>query len=142
MSTTSISDLENRLGNFFSRVPSLPSDIKQLIVDYGPYLVLIGGILTIVSFSGILNLFLVGSPLLGGMFLYNYYLWMLYSIISGIVQIVAFKPLRSKKLSGWRMLFYLTLIYSALSVLSLQLLSLLGPLIAFYILFQIKSNYS
>ncbi len=139
----SLSDFETRLEGMFARLPSLPSDIIQLILLYGPYLVLIGGVLSIAG-SGILRIF-TGAPLsfdVNGLNTYNYYLLVLLNIIYGVVLVSAFKPLMDRRMRGWRTLFYISLLYAAFSILSLDLLGLIGPLLSFYVLFQIKSRYS
>lgn len=137
----SFSDFENRLEGMFGRLPKLPTDILELIVAYGPYLVLIGGILSITS-SGILGIF-NGSfqPLMAGFFGYNYYLLVVLNIVYGIILILAFKPLLAHQMKGWHTLFYLTLLFALVSIVSLNILDLIGPLLSLYILFQIKQLY-
>jgi hypothetical protein len=146
MSQPTIADLENRLEKMFARIPALPKDVKDLIVLYGPYLVLLGGILSILG-SGILNIYTISLGTfinrgMTGLLLYNFYLSIIFSIVSGIALIFAFKPLQEKQIRGWRILFYLSLIFAVLSIISLSIPSLFGPLLCLYFLFQIKSYYN
>lgn len=137
---TTLADLEKKLDNLFKKAPSLPVEIISLIIDFGPYLALIGGILGLLSILRFGIFFvpfgLVGLPLV------NYYLQIIFSIIASIILIISFKPLREKKYRGWQMLFYLTLIYAVFAIFLFNLAGLVGVILSFYILFQIRGKYS
>lgn len=140
MAKKTLSDLEERLENLFKKVPSLPSEIIGLIVDYGPYLALISGILGILSILRF-GIFFVPFGLIG-LSLVNYYLQIILNIIASIILILSFKPLKEKKYRGWQMLFYLTLIYTVFAIFFFNLGGLVGVILSFYILFQIREKYS
>jgi hypothetical protein len=122
MSTISLNDLESRLEGMFSRIPNLPADIKDIIVEYGPYLILAAGALFILT-SGIINLYTFGLIPRGllGIALPTYYLTIVFSIIMGIILITSFAPLKRKQRRGWQTLFYFTLIYAMISLLTLRI---------------------
>lgn len=143
MAKKTLSDLEKRLGQIFKNAPNLPSDIKDLIVDYGPYLALIGGIMGLLS-GFVFKLYTgVFSPTyaLTGLFLWNYYLQTILNLVASVIMIVSFKPLKEKEYRGWQMLFYLTLIYAVFAIFSLSLAGLVGVILSFYLLFQIRGKY-
>jgi hypothetical protein len=142
MSKSSLSDLETKLVSFFRLVPSLPSNTKNLIVDYGPYFVLIAGILAILS-SGILNLFIVGwAPKTYEFSIYNYYLQIIFDLIAAAVLVLSFKPLQKKQFRGWRILFYLMLLEVVLFIFTINVFGLALCLLTFYLLFQVKERYN
>ena len=142
MAARSFSDLETKLDGFFHLAPPLPADIKDLIVNYGPYLALVGGILGILS-SGILNFFIVGwAPKMYEFSLYNYYLQVVFNLIAAVILLLAFKPLQNKKLRGWRMLFYLTLLEVILLIFTINVAGLIFCFLSLYLLFQVKDKYS
>jgi len=137
----SLSDLEIKLAGFFRLFPSLPSSIKDLIVDWGPYFVLMAGILIILS-SGILNFFIVAwAPKTYEFSIYNYYLQIVFNLIAATILLLAFKPLQNKKLGGWRMLFYLALLETVLFIFFINLSGLILCLLSFCLLFQLKDRY-
>jgi hypothetical protein len=67
---------------------------------------------------------------------------MLGVVLSFVLMAAALPGLFARRMSGWRLAFYAELISAAAAVLSLAIVSgLLTALIAFYILFQIRSLY-
>lgn len=144
MAEKTLVDLETRLDNLFKKAPSLPAEIIGLIVDYGPYLALISGALGLFSIlSAGFRLGVFFGPLgLVGLSLVNYYLQIILNIIASVILILSFKPLKEKKYRGWQMLFYLTLIYAVFAIFLFNLGGLVGVILSFYILFQIRGKYS
>jgi hypothetical protein len=142
MATKSIDDIEDRLNNLFNKAPSLPYDIKNLIVDYGPYLVLVGGILSILS-SGLLNFFTLGFfPKLLEIPLYNYYLQIIFNLIASTILVLAFKLLLKRHRRGWLMLFYISLLEIFMLIFTANLSGVLLCFLSFYLLFQVREKYS
>jgi hypothetical protein len=141
MVTKSLPDIEDRLNNLFKKAPSLPHEIKNLMVQYGPYLILLGGVLGILA-SGWLNFFIIGfTPKLLEVSLINYYLQIILNIIASVILLFAFKPLLEKKQQGWRMLFYLNLLEVVILIFTVNLSGLLISLLGFYLLFQVREKY-
>ncbi len=146
MSSPSLSTIESRLESLFARLPSLPIDVKELIVKYGPYIVLVGGIVTLAT---TVSAFLQGltSVSLAPMLPLNAYLSLLFNLVIGIALLLSFKPLRSQHIKGWRTLLSVNLLYIVFTLISFLLFPLFfvfgfaGPLISLYLLFQVKSYY-
>ena len=142
MKQLTLKDLEIRLQAIYSRIPNLPLDIRSLIVDYGPYIVLFSGLLSLFS-SGILKLYTLGlaTMLSGGLIGINIFLRMIFNLVAGIILISDFKHLKSRQIRGWHTLFYLNLLLLFLSLINFDLFSLIMPIVGFYFLFQIKTYY-
>lgn len=143
MATLDSKLLEDALQPYADKLPQLPENVVQLIVQFAPYLVLIGGILEIFN-SGILNALNLGLQpawLNNEIFTPVLYIYIIFSIIIGIILIMSFKPLLQKSMRGWRLLFNCAILSFIISIASGDIASLIIYLIGFYILFQIKSYY-
>lgn len=144
MAKQSLSTIEYKLETFFAKLPQFPTDVKDLIVKYGPYVVLVGGVVTLLStlqsfFSGL------RSP---DIFVFNNYLFLVFNAVVGLALIASFKPLLNRQMRGWRTLFYINILDIVILVISFVLFpafyifGFAAPLIAFFLLFQVKSHYS
>lgn len=141
MAGNSLVDLEKKMSVFFSRFPSLPSKTKKLFVNRGPVVVFVCGLL-IIFLSGLINIFFLGGPPKNYQFSsYNFYLQTIFNLIAGTILILSFKPLKQKKLSGWQMVFYLTLLETVLSIFIINLVGLIICFLSFYFLFQVRENF-
>lgn len=131
-----LSKLEATLDLYFGKkAPPMPENIKELIVKYSPYLIIIALILT---FPIILIAF--GLRGFGGVF--NFSTWGLFALVALVIEVIAIPGLLKRTKQSWMLMFYASLITLVSNLLSLNLGSLLiGGAISFYILFQIKSYY-
>lgn len=143
--TQSFDAIETKLESLFKKLPSLPTDVKDLIVKYGPYVVLVGGAITLLSTA---SAFLSGGfGALSGRLVLNNYLYLVFNVVVGLILIRAYKPLMARQLTGWRVLFYAMLLYLAITAISFilfpafYLFAFAGPLISIYLLFEVKSYY-
>jgi hypothetical protein len=133
-------DLIVMLENFFKQAPKLPASATDILVKIAPWLSLIFGILGVVVGLGALGL----SPvaLIGGI---NASFMVLatgvVSIVSSVLMLMAYPKLVKRQYKGWELLFWSEAISTVSAVLSLSIGSVLGVLIGFYLLFQIKSYY-
>ena len=129
------------------KAPSLPANVKELIVKYAPYiniiliLLVLPAILAFVGFSTALAPFGYWRAYRGAGYLFN---------ISGILSLVglALNLLASPGLfkrsmnQGWRYLFWATLVSAVSSLISFNLGSLIiNTAISLYFLYQVKSYY-
>ncbi len=141
-----LSTLEDTLDLYLvKKAPSIPTNIKDLIVKFGPYLVALS---LLASLPSVLALFGLGSLYRGlGVFRTyplstGYQLSLLIMTVSFVLVAIALPGLFSKKLSSWRYLFYSGLVSFVYSLIYGNIISaLLSTLIGFYLLFQIKSYY-
>jgi len=128
----------------------LPVGVKEWLVKWSPRLVIISVVLSVYSIIGALSM---GAYLgkVGAVFGVSlglrYYLGLAVFGAQTIVIAAAFPGLKSRHKSGWKMLYYSTLIslvYAVISSISLggMIWSFLGSALGFYILFQVKSYYT
>lgn len=127
------------------KAPSIPANIKELIVKYGPYLIIVS---LLISAPSILALFRVNSYLdglgymVGNQYSANYRFSLIILGLCLLLQALAIPGLLKRSLSSWRLLYYSVFVTALSSLINLNLISLLvGSLISFYLLFQIKSYY-
>ncbi len=137
--------LEKELEPIFSKFPAFPENIKDILVQIAPYL---AGLIVVLGGLSILSIFGMGSALNAlGANAYGSTWTMWLSIISlgasAFLSFMAFKPLQNKEKKGWNYMYYISLIGFVTNVISLNLFgALIGGLISFWILFQLKSRYT
>jgi hypothetical protein len=137
----------------FKGLPHLPKGIVDFIVSISPWLAGLGGIGAV--YGGLTGLFF--SQRRGAMWQYvraysgignGYFVaTSIFSLLTGALLLMAFTPLKNRKLSGWMFLFWaniLGLIQSAVSLV-FGYGGLVGMLVSaafgFYVLFEVKKSY-
>ena len=141
MAETSVNDIIKMMEDWFAKAPALPENAKEVIVKITPIIAIVFGILGVlfsVSGMGVLTFLSpiaamgVGTGFIGALF------W----FVASILMIASFPGTKARKISGWKMLFWSETINLAGSLASFSVLSgIIGALIGFYLLFQIKSFY-
>ena len=120
--------------SWFAKFPALPANIKDVLVKIAPWLSLVFGILGVLGILGAMGILATFSAsVMAGAVL---------ALISSVLMVMAFPGLRDRKVAGWKWSFYSQLVSVLLSVVALNFVgALIGGLIGFYLLFQIKSYY-
>lgn len=142
-------ELLKPLADLYAKAPALPTSAKDFLVTVAPWLALIFGALALVGAIGGLGLFTVFSPFA---YLYagaGYTTFLLISavigIVEGLVLLLAFMPLKKRKIRGWNLLVWSEVLAIVSSAVSLSVGSVVWAVvvaaIAFYILFQVESYY-
>lgn len=146
LNNNSFTVFEEKVLGLFRNFPKFPPEVSDFIVNFGPYLVLIGGVMGILSISTLIPI--------GGFSLYTFspfispflpflYLTVFGSVISGLMLIAAFDDLKKRELFGWKLVFWAANIRIIASLLSFDLPgAVVGALISWYILSQVKEKYS
>lgn len=123
----------------------LPDGAKEFMVKYGPWIILV---LLVLSLPALLLAFGLGTlvapfAFLGGLQAgVTYGVGMIFSVVVLVMEALALPGLFGRKMSGWRMMFYATLVGAVQNVITFSLGGLvIGTLLSLYILFQIKSYY-
>jgi len=144
-----VNQLAKSLDKYYVKIPAFPKGLKDFIAQITPWLALIGGILTIllaINFSTNLSVVSQFAAIAG---VTGYATTGIFTIIimlaQGIIGLLAFSPLKSNKIKGWNLLYYILILSVINSVVALSLASILssivGALIGYYFLYQIKSYY-
>lgn len=138
-----IKQIEVKLEDIFvKKLPALPKGIKEIIVNFGPWIALVALILSLPALLGVLGLSAWMMPGWGYSYRFGYNLAWWISIASMVLMALALPGLFKRKISAWRLMFYSALIMVVYNLVTLNLGSLIiGTGISMYILFQIKSYY-
>lgn len=149
-SKNSFAQLEGTLNEYFgNKAPSLPQNVKEIIVKIAPYLAIISVILAI---PAILLLFGLGglatslAPF-GGVSAVTSIPTMWVSILIlipvAILEVIAIPGLFAKTAQAWKYMYWAQLISVVSNLVQLNIIgAILSALIGFYILFQVKSFYN
>lgn len=120
-----VQGLEKQLADAFAKAPHLPKEWKALLVNFAPWIVLIGGILTAISVLSLVSMMLSPMGRLAGMYGGSWSVWILLTILIEAVVVylylIAFPALKEKKKTGWNKLFLaqlVTIVYAIVSLFS------------------------
>jgi len=123
----------------------IPAAGREWIVKFGPWIAVV---LLILSLPAILFLLGLGTALgtwgYGYGYGYGFLYWpgMMLLIVSLGLTALSLPGLFARKMSGWTLMFYAQVASAASSILIGHIVSgLIGALISFYILFQIRALY-
>lgn len=140
------SKLEDTLALYLiKKAPALPTNIKEAIVQFAPWITLVVLILTLPLVLAVLGLGAVVSPFafLGGVTAgTNFILTLLFSGVSLVLEGFAIPGLFKRSKKAWNLLFYAALLGGIQNVVTINLGGLLiGTLLSLYLLFQVKEYY-
>lgn len=149
MSTKAKTDVIEMMGEWYEKVPALPKRWQEKIVKIIPILSLIFGILGIILAIGGLGAFTLTAPVafLGGaegVASYgNGFLMTLIYLVGWALMLAAYPGLKAKKGNGWNLLFWSEVVFLIGGLISISGIfsAIIGALIAFYFLYQIRSYY-
>ncbi len=148
MSTTKSTDIIETMGQWFDKFPPLPKTWRDTLARIAPILSLIFGILGIIVAIGGLGVLTATSPLafLGGASSVSSYgtgiLSVLIYLVGSILLLASYPGLKAKNYKGWTLLFWSEVANLIGGLVSLAILStIVGALIGFYLIFQIRSYY-
>jgi len=138
--------LEVQLDLYFNKkAPQLPKNVKEAIVKYGPYITIVLLILMLPVLLGALGISAIVAPFAflgsaqgGILFILG---WIALLIQLGL-EVAALPGLFKRQKAAWNLMFYSSLVSILYNLLTMNLVSMVvGALISFYFLFQIRSYY-
>jgi len=140
------SQLEETLNLYFAKkAPTMPENIKEAIVKFGPYITAIMMVMLLPVIFAVFGLsaFLMPFAYLGGVHAgLGFSIGTLFALAILIMQGLALPALFKRQMSGWKLMYYVALVQVVQNLLSFDLGGLIiGAVISFYILFQIRSYY-
>lgn len=147
--TEALSGLEAYLAPLFEKFPHLPEKGREWVVSVSPWIALIFGILGIVSLLGIGGMGIGALSMMGyGGFGASMLIHLVIALISSGLLLAAYPGLKAKTKAGWNFAFYSEVVSVAGGVVGLAMWGaggivgvVIGALIGFYILFEIRSYY-
>lgn len=117
----------------------IPAGGKEFIVKFGPWIVAVLLVLSLPAVFVVLGLSTAFIPY--GAVGYGL-MWGLVFCLHLVLMALALPGLFARKMSGWTLLFYAQIVSILASLMSYAILgALIGGLISFYILFQVRSMY-
>ena len=163
-----VQQIEAKLEGVFKDFPKLPKSGKDGLVGIMPWLALIFGVLQIFAAWGVWSLarnvdrladtvnnyaafYTAQAVTLSGVDRAFIYLGAIVLLVSGVIGVMAYKPLLSKERRGWDLLFLASFVNLGYSIIAIFIngrgfgsfvISLVGTAIGFYLLFQIKDVYT
>lgn len=128
------------------KAPSLPVNIKEILVQFAPWITIIT---VIASLPVILGIFGLGAMFYSLPFAgyaaaagFNYTLAVIFLGISVVMRALAVPGLLARSKSGWNMLFYATIVNAVYQIINFEIIGMvIGTLITLYLLFQVKEYY-
>ena len=128
---------------FVTKAPfQIPAEGKELIVKFGPWITVV---LLALSLPALLFLLGVGTALMpfGGVAYATGFGYAAVLLVVELVLLIAALPgLFARKMSGWSLLFYGSIVSFVAKLAAGAVLSaIIGVIISFYILFQVRSLY-
>lgn len=152
-----LAGLEDGLNTFFKGLPHLPKEWRHWLADNVWWLVLIGVVLGAFGILGLVPVVLgvsiftgiVAGPAAGALVIITGIVNMAVLVVSVVLEAMAVTPLKAKQKKGWDLLFLVSLVAFAGSVLNAiitgnigHILGLLvGTLIGLYLLFEVRMYF-
>lgn len=140
--------LENWMAPLFAKAPHLPNNARETIAQVAPWIALVVGILGIagiLSAGGFASMFAF-AYVFSGVSYFALYAALVVGLIAAILDLLAFKPLQARQKKGWNFIFYGTVLSAVSTILHLvfgyaSVGSIIGVLVGFWLLFEIRGLY-
>lgn len=138
-------DYMGQIEDWFMKLPALPKGGRDAIVQITPWIALIFGILgVLVGLAGLGVLtFLSPFAMMGGGFagVSTSLIGALLGLVASALLLASFPGTKTHKMQGWTMLFWSEVVSLVATIVAISISGVIFSLIAFYLLFQIKSYY-
>ena len=120
----------------------IPDNIKEFLVQYGPWIMIVLLILTLPALLVVLGLGTMLLPFAGVGYGTGFGLVAIGLIVELALSLMALPGLFARRMSGWTLLFYARLVSIVARLLAGAIVSAaIGGLISLYILFQVRPLY-
>ena len=146
------------LDETYAKAPALPKKWTDLIVNFAPWLALLGGVLGLIfgamgllASLSLFGLVAAAAPLgvygatYGPQYIFAVVVGAVILLVTGVLSLMAYPSLKARKEKGWNLMFYVLVLGVVSSIVSLNVfsivMSLVVALIEYYILYQVKSYY-
>lgn len=130
---------------FLQKFPPFSESVKEFLVQYGPYIILV---LSIIGVLGLVTALGVGGAIFGagGASVgigFNFYVGLALGVVTLVMYLMAFSPLKARRRAGWNLLYYALLVGLISNLIQLSFFGfIIGGIIGFWVLFQIREKYA
>ena len=146
----SLHQLAKTLDPYYAKLPVLPKGVNDFIVSVAPWLALVFGVLALLAGLAAFGILTAFSPMAAYAGVGGYALAAMLAavvlLVQGVIDLVAFSPLKAKRKKGWDLMFLSVVLGVVSSVVSLSVggvvWSIIWALVGYYFLYQIKSYYN
>jgi hypothetical protein len=132
----------------FAKVPfKLPSGFVNFLVSIAPYLAIISAVLGILAGPLGLVLGVLSLATMDIRIIVNVVVSLVVMVASALIALKSFKPLKAREMFGWILMFWNQILSVVMLLVGLVLGGtgsvggLIGAVIGFYVLFQMKPSY-
>lgn len=135
----------DKMEDWFKKLPALPKNARDVLVQITPWIALIFGILGVLgSLAGFgiltaLSPFVMMGNGIGGTA--TTFLTAGLALLASVLLLAAFPGTKANKMKGWNLLFWSEVVSTVSSIILLSITGVIGAFIAFYLLYQIKGYY-
>jgi hypothetical protein len=157
-----VTKFEEYLAKTMKDLPALPEGGKKFLVDVAPWFSLVGGLIMAFvtyqiwnwahTYSAINDLYktYLGTDVAPGMTA-ALWVYLVFYVAVAVVYLMAFAPLKAKKIAGWRLLFIGSLLTLGMGIASIFadyvggmniFSAIISTAISWYLLFQIRDSYT
>lgn len=125
------------------KAPKLPENGKEALVKFAPWLAVIGVVMGVPAIIAVLGLgaFMTPFAVLAGARTGFFWIGWVILLVQLVLEAMAIKPLFARKMMGWNLMFYSQLLAVVTSLQNVNIGGLVFTVIAFYLLYQVKSSY-
>ena len=134
------------LSDLFGKLPSLPANVREVLVKLSPYFAIIGIVVSLPAILALLGLGAIGGSLMMASGSWGYVgggtLAIVFAVISVVLLALSVKGLFARSTTGWQYLYYNALVSAVYSVIRFDIFGLIiGTGISLYVLYQVRSYY-
>jgi hypothetical protein len=120
----------------------IPDPAREWIVRFGPWIALVLLVLSLPLIFALLGFGTMLMPFAGVAYATGFGMAALFILIGVGLEVIALPGLFARKMSGWNFMFYAQIASALGAIVGGSVLSgLVGALISFYVLFQVRSLY-
>ncbi|MEO6508537.1 MAG: hypothetical protein ABIO02_01160 [Patescibacteria group bacterium] len=136
-----LGQVEDTLAEYLvKKAPALPKNIKDILVAIIPWFTLIGVIFSIPLLLAALGLSAFVLPFAAAA-VHNNFITLVLLLVTVILEAMAISGLMKRQRQGWEYLFYANLVGILSTILTLSVGGIIGLVLGFYILFQVREYY-
>lgn len=145
--SNSLGGLEETLDLYFGKkAPALPPGIKEFLVSIAPWIVLISVVISLPAVLALIGISSFMMPVAYMAYAGGGTMWMVsaaFLAVTIVLEALAIPGLFKRRKQGWNLVFYSALLTVVYNAVSLNLIGgIVGALISFYLLFQLRSHYN